>query len=104
VIVGKRGHRYPQVEAGAVAFVDSVVAAAPAALRVREAQAWALERNAAALRLGDRGWVLREDLARAAALALDELPASAITRPLPVVAAGASEVIVRRALRPARRW
>jgi tRNA nucleotidyltransferase (CCA-adding enzyme) len=98
VIVGKRGHRYPQVEAGAVAFVDSVVAAAPAALRVREAQAWALERNAAALRLGDRGWVLREDLARAAALALDELPASAITRPLPVVAAGASEVIVRRAL------
>jgi tRNA nucleotidyltransferase (CCA-adding enzyme) len=98
MIVGKRGHRYPQVEPGAAALVDAPVAAAPAALTVREAMAVALKRDAHALRLGDRGWVLREDLARAATLALEDLPASAITRPLPMVSARASEVAVRRAL------
>jgi len=98
VTVGKPGHRYPQVEPGATALINAAVATAPAALRVREAQAWALKRKAEALQLGDRGWVLREDLARAAALALDELPASAFTRPLPTLSARAPEVMVRRAL------
>ena len=96
--MGKPGHRYPQVESGAAALINTAVATAPAALRIREAQAWALKRNADALQLGDRGWVLREDLARAAALGLDELPASAITRPLPSLSAGAPEVMVRRTL------
>jgi tRNA nucleotidyltransferase (CCA-adding enzyme) len=96
--MGKRGQRYPQVEPGAAALINAAVAPAPAALRVREALALALKRNAEALQLGDRGWVLREDLARAAALALDELPASAITRPVPVLSVRASEVTVRRAL------
>jgi tRNA nucleotidyltransferase (CCA-adding enzyme) len=98
VSVAKRGHRYPQVEPGAAALINVAVATAPAALRVREAQALALKRNVEALQLGDRGWVLREDLARATSLALDELPASAMTRPVPVVSARASEVTVRRAL------
>jgi tRNA nucleotidyltransferase (CCA-adding enzyme) len=98
VTVGKPGHRYPQVEPGAAALINAAVAAAPAALSVREAQVWATTRHAAAFQLGDRGWVLREDLGRAAALGLDELPASAITRPLPVVSAHAPEVLVRRAL------
>jgi len=96
--MGKPGHRYPQVESGAAALVNAAVATAPAALRVREAQTWALKRNAEALQLGDRGWVLREDLARAAALGLHELPASAFTRPLPLLSARAPEVMVRRTL------
>lgn len=96
--MAKPGQRYPQVESGAAALIDTAVAVAPAALRIRDAQAWALKRNAEALQLGDRGWVLREDLARAAALGLDELPASAITRPLPLLSARAPEVTVRRTL------
>jgi tRNA nucleotidyltransferase (CCA-adding enzyme) len=96
--MGKRGHRYPQVEPGAAALVDVTVAPAPPALSVREAQAWALKENAHALHLGDRGFVLREDLGRAAAISLADLPASAITRPLPLVSARAREVAVRRAL------
>ena len=96
--MGKPGHRYPQVEPGAAALVDATVATAPPAIRVREAQAWALKARADALQLGDRGLVLRADLERAAAIGLDDLPASAITRPLPLVSARAPEVAVRRAL------
>ena len=96
--MGKRGHRYPQVEPGAAALVDARIAPAPPALSVRAAEAFALEAHADALRLGDRGFVLRADLALAAAIGLDDLPASAITRPLPLVAARAPEVTVRRAL------
>jgi tRNA nucleotidyltransferase (CCA-adding enzyme) len=93
-----RGQRYPQVEPGAAALVNAVVASAPPAIGVREAQAWALRRNADVLQLGTRGFLLRQDLARAAAVGLDDLPASEITRPLPVVSARAPEVMVRRAL------
>lgn len=96
--MGKRGHRYPQVEPGAAALVDVRVATAPPSLSVRAAQAFALEAHADALRLGDRGFVLHADLARAAAIGLADLPASAITRPLPLVAARAPEVTVRREL------
>ena len=96
--MGKPGHRYPQVEPGAAALVDATVATAPPALSVREARAWAVKARAEALQLGDRGVVLRADLVRAAALGLDDLPASAITRPLPTVSARAPEVTVRRAL------
>jgi len=98
VIVASRGHRYPQVEPGAAALVNATVAAVPAAVRVREAQAAALRRNADVLQVGGGGFVLREDLGRAGALGLDDLPASALTRPLPVVPARGPEVTVRRAL------
>jgi tRNA nucleotidyltransferase (CCA-adding enzyme) len=96
--VAKSGHLYPQVEPGAAALINVAVAAAPPAIRVGEARRWALERNADVLQVGDRAWVLREDLARAAPLALDELPATALARPLPVVSARAPELAVRRAL------
>ena len=96
--MGKRGHRYPQVEPGAAALIDAKVATAPPSVSVRDAQACALRDNADALQLGDRGIVLREDLNRAAAIGLADLPASAITRPLPLVSARAPEVTVRRAL------
>lgn len=93
-----RGHRYPQVEPGAAALVNAAAVSAPATLRVHDALASAIERRAHVVRLGDRGWALREDLAHASALGLDELPASAVTRPLPVVSAHSREVLVRRAL------
>jgi tRNA nucleotidyltransferase (CCA-adding enzyme) len=96
--MGKRGGAYPQVEPGAAALINAAVVAAPPALRVGEARTWALKRNADALQLGDRGWVLRDDLARAAALGLDEMPASAIARPLPLLSVRSPEVMVRRAL------
>src|SRR5204863_567562 len=64
----------------------------------RDAQTRAIRERADALHLGDRGFVLCTDLARAAALGLDELPASALTRPLSLVSARAPEVTVRRAL------
>ena len=67
--MGKRGHRYPQVEPGAAALVDARIATAPPALSVRAAQTFALKEHADALRLGDRGFVLRADLARAALFA-----------------------------------
>jgi tRNA nucleotidyltransferase (CCA-adding enzyme) len=98
VIVAKRGHRYPQVEPGAAALVDTAVALAPAAIPVGAARSFALKVHAEVLRLGDRGWVLRDDLARAMALSLDDLPAAVITRPLPVLSAHARETQVRRAL------
>jgi tRNA nucleotidyltransferase (CCA-adding enzyme) len=96
--MGKPGHRYPQVEPGAAALVDARIATAPAGSPVRAAQALALKEQAEALQLGDRGFVLRADLGRAQALGLDDLPASAITRPLPLLSAHAPEVEVRRAL------
>jgi tRNA nucleotidyltransferase (CCA-adding enzyme) len=96
--VAKRGHRYPQVEPGAAALINVAVAAAPPTIRVGEARTRALERDVDVLEVGDRGWVLLEDLARAAPLALDELPATALARPLPVVSARAPELTVRRAL------
>lgn len=96
--MGKRGHRYPQVEPGAAALVDAQIAAAPPTVSVRDAQVRAIRERVDAVQLGDRGFVLCTDLARAAAIGLDDLPASAITRPLPLVSAGAPEVTVRRAL------
>lgn len=98
MIVAKRGHRYPQVEPGAAALINAGVQTAPGGARVREALASAVARGAEIVQLRDRGWVLRDDLVRAAALALDDLPASALARPLPVVSSRASEVTVRRAL------
>ncbi len=96
--MAKRGYRYPQVEPGAAALINAAVVTVPPAVPVREAWRRALGRQAAVLQLRDHGWVLRDDLARATALGLAELPASALARPLPVLSARASEVVVRRAL------
>lgn len=54
-------------------------------------------RGAAVAHVAGR-WVLREDLGRAVALGLGELPAAELDRPLPQVPAHASEVLVRRLL------
>lgn len=94
--MAKRAHAYPQVDPGAAALVNVVLAPAAPAARVGEALALARRRNAAAVGIGDAGWVLREDLARASALGLDALRAAALVRPLPRVEARASEVAVRR--------
>jgi len=96
--MARRGHRYPQVEPGAAALVSAAVVAVPPGASVHEAWTRAVEGDAAVLGLGDRGWVVRDDLGRAISLGLPQLPASALARPLPVVSAHASEVLVRRAL------
>ena len=96
--MARRGHRYPQVEPGAAALINAATVTVPPAATVREAWTRAVDGHAGVLHLDDRGWVLRDDLARATALGLTDLPASALVRPLPVVSARASEIVVRRAL------
>jgi tRNA nucleotidyltransferase (CCA-adding enzyme) len=83
------------VEPAAGELVRARVAAVAPETSVAEALALARRRDAVAVAAG-RAWILREDLARAAWLGLGALPARAVARPLPVVAAGASEVVVRR--------
>ncbi|MBI3636821.1 MAG: hypothetical protein HY216_11540 [Candidatus Rokubacteria bacterium] len=96
--MAKRAHVYPQVEPGAAGLVSSVVASAPARVTTDAALRLARRRSAAAVELGEGRWVLREDLARAAALGLGRLAAARLTRPVAVVAADDSEVTVRRRL------
>ena len=95
--MARRAAVYPQVDPRAGGIVDRAVTSAGARARVGEALDRARQRDAAAVRAGER-WILREDLARAAALGLADLPARALARPLPVVPAGATEVTVRRHL------
>jgi tRNA nucleotidyltransferase (CCA-adding enzyme) len=96
--VARHGHVYPQARVVAGDLVDArAVAAAPT---VSSRDALARARAAAARAVALRGRVarvvLREDLARAVALGLGDLPASALARPVPVVAPHASEGRLRR--------
>jgi tRNA nucleotidyltransferase (CCA-adding enzyme) len=86
---------YPQVEVGAGGLVNAKVLAVDAATSVADALAAARRHDAQALAVGD-AVVLRDDLARAASLGIGGARAQALARPLPVVDAGASEVLVRR--------
>jgi tRNA nucleotidyltransferase (CCA-adding enzyme) len=95
--MAKRAHVYPQVELAAADLVDVTVASAPAEVTVADALALARKRNAGWLAAGAAA-VLREDLARAAALGLGELRAAAIARALPSVDATSGEAAVRRLL------
>ena len=95
--MAKRAHVYPQVELAAADLVDVPVASAPAEITVADALALARKRNAGWLAAGAAA-VLREDLARAVALGLGELPAAEIARPLPSVDAASGEAAVRRLL------
>ena len=95
--MAKRAHIYPQVELAAADLVDVPVASAPAEITVADALALARKRNAGWLAAGAAA-VLREDLVRAVALGLGELPAAEIARPLPSVDAAAGEAAVRRLL------
>jgi tRNA nucleotidyltransferase (CCA-adding enzyme) len=95
--VARRPAAYPQVEPRAAGLVNRAVAAVPPRARVAEALDRARQRDAVAVRVG-AAWVVREDLVRAAALGLADLPARALARPLPVVPPGTGEIAVRRLL------
>lgn len=95
--MARRAHVYPQVEPGAAALVNVAVASAPARACAGEALRLARRREAGVVQVGD-DLVLREDLVRASLLGLEDLPARALARPLPVVGARTPEVAVRRRL------
>ena len=96
--MAKRAHAYPQVDPGAAALVDAPVASVPRRARVGDALRLARRRQAVAVSADGRVWILRDDLARAARVGLDELPASMLARPVPVVESRVSEIAVRRHL------
>jgi len=95
--MARRAHAYPQVDPGAAGLVDVAVLRLPAGATVGEALRRARARDAGVAAVG-QAWVLRDDLARAATLGLDDLRAASLARPLPVTDARASEVAVRRLL------
>lgn len=96
--MAKRAHAYPQVTLAAVELVDTAVVSAPAGITAGEAVRLARKREAAVVACGEGSYALREDLARAVALGLGDVPARSLTRPLPVVARHAPELDVRRRL------
>jgi tRNA nucleotidyltransferase (CCA-adding enzyme) len=98
VSVARRAHSYPQVSLTASDLVDTPVVAAPSSITVSDALRLARRRHARALACGAGAHVLVEDLARADTLGLGALPATEVTRPLPIVEPHASELHVRRAL------
>jgi tRNA nucleotidyltransferase (CCA-adding enzyme) len=96
--MARRGHVYPQVEPGAVALVNVPPIVLEPEASVASAFDVARHRDAGALVTSSNRLVLRADLARARDLGLAHLPARTLARPVPVVAASASEVAVRRHL------
>ncbi len=92
-------HAYPQVEPGALAGAVPVIPAPSPAVTVRQALRRCRDAGAAALVLGPGRAVRRADLERAMAWGLGRLRAHRLAlRGVPVVAAQASEVSVRRRL------
>jgi tRNA nucleotidyltransferase (CCA-adding enzyme) len=100
VTVARPGHAYPQARVLARDLVSTILGPLPPAASVREALARATRLDAMGFVLAEReGFaVLREDLRRAAALGLGDLPAMLIRRPLPVLDDAADELAVRRTL------
>ncbi len=96
--MARPAHAYPQVALTAADLVDVRVVSVPAATRVAEALRRARRHAAGVLALdaGPARFVLPADLARAESLGLERLPAAALARPLPIIAAGASEIAARR--------
>src|SRR5215470_14475423 len=92
-----RSHTYPQVDPRAAGTIDAAVAVAPRGASAGRALAGARLRDAVAVAVGP-AFVLREDLARAAGLGLDGLPAVDLARPLPVLDARVTEIAARRHL------
>lgn len=97
-MTARRAHAYPQVDVRAAGLVDMRVIPGAADVSASQARALLRKRDAAALALPGGGLVLREDLGRAVALALPELPAADLARVVPSVAAREAEVTVRRRL------
>jgi tRNA nucleotidyltransferase (CCA-adding enzyme) len=96
--VARRAQTYPQVMATAADVVDGPAVVVPARLAAADAMRLARRRNADVIGAGPGHWALREDAARADALRLGTLPIRRLTRPLPVVSARESEIVVRRHL------
>ena len=96
--MANRARVYPQVTPRAADLVDGAVVAAPAALSATDALRLARRRGVDVIAAGKDAFVLREDLARAEGLGVGHLPLRRLARPLPVLAAGAGEIAVRRAL------
>jgi tRNA nucleotidyltransferase (CCA-adding enzyme) len=97
-MMARRARVYPQVMPTAADLVDGAVVVAPAALAAGDALRLARRRGVEVVRAGTVGWALREDLARAESLGVGDLAVRRLTRPLPVVAARAGEIAVRRHL------
>src|SRR6185503_4935925 len=81
-----RARTYPQVTPTAADLVDGAVVAAPAALSAGDGLRLARRRGVDVLAAGTRGFVLREDLARAESLGVGDLQLHRLTRPLPALA------------------
>ena len=96
--MARRLHRYPQVEPGARALIDTPACALPAHATASRALELARKRDARAVVGADDDVVLRDDLARALDLGLPELPATELARPIPIVSPSAAEATVRRHL------
>jgi tRNA nucleotidyltransferase (CCA-adding enzyme) len=92
----RRAHVYPQVDPGAMSLVSARPERLDPGATVTDALAVARRRDATAVVVAGQRVVLRDDLARARALGLGDLPARALGRPVPVVDARASEIVVRR--------
>jgi tRNA nucleotidyltransferase (CCA-adding enzyme) len=96
--MARRAHVYPQVRLTAADLLDASVVVATAGMTAGDAVRLARRRHAAVVTCAGAGHALVSDLARAVALGLADLPAAVLTRPLPVVEPGESEVTVRRRL------
>jgi tRNA nucleotidyltransferase (CCA-adding enzyme) len=95
--MARRAHVYPQVEVGAAALVDAQLLEAPAGIAVAHALRLVRQRDAHGLAIDGR-IVLREDLARAASLGIEDTPADVLARPVPTTPGDATEASVRRHL------
>lgn len=96
--MARRAHVYPQVTPTAADLLDGPIVSVPATLAAKDAMRLARRRGADVLRAGASAWVLREDAVRADAIGVGDLPVRRVARPLPVVGARESEVVVRRHL------
>jgi tRNA nucleotidyltransferase (CCA-adding enzyme) len=96
--MARRAHVYPQIRLTAADLVDAGVVVATPGMAAGDAVRLARRRHAAVVACAGAGHALAADLARAVALGLADLPAAMLTRPLPVVEPGESEVTVRRRL------
>jgi tRNA nucleotidyltransferase (CCA-adding enzyme) len=95
--VARRAHAYPQIVLTAGDLVDTEVVTAPSSITAADALRLARRRRLRVLACGG-AHVLVHDLARADSLGLGDLLARDLARPLPIVGARASELLVRRAL------
>lgn len=98
--MAKAGHAYPQVEPGVAALMDSRVVSCAPGVPVARALVRARAAGATVVALGPGSAARVSELARAAAWGLDRRPVGEVAwRDVPSVAAGASEIDVRRQLR-----